>query len=129
MVGSGGIVLMRKFGSMVEISVGVGARGVKVGRAELIVVEAKEAVGVHGIGRKGVGDGVGFAADVTIANGRFCWADALLPQAVSRSAATMATGRMDLIGKAWRMALSYWLEQAMKSQRTLRSAWKNRACA
>jgi hypothetical protein len=57
---------MRKFGSMVGISVWVGTGEVGDWENEAAPGwERDETVGVHDKGRKGVGVGDGFAADVT----------------------------------------------------------------
>ena len=108
MVGSGATVLMRKFGSMVGMSVGGGAVRVNVGGMEATAVEANEAVGVQGTGRNGVGEGVGFAAEVTMANG-YCSCAGVLPQAVNRNTAMRMIGRMDFIARELGMGPMCWL--------------------
>jgi len=66
MVGSGATVLMRKFGSVVGVSVCAGAGEVDVNESEpAIDWERGELVGVQDIGKKGVGVGEGSGADVT----------------------------------------------------------------
>ena len=103
MVGSGATVLMRKFGSAVGVWVmGTNAEGmVGVGENEpAIVWERSDEVGVHETGRKGVGVGDGFGADVTIMNGRDACSGALAPHPASRSAARMMLQRIVLMAMA-----------------------------
>ena len=82
--------MIRKFGSMVGIWVGVAAGGVPVTEAgSKIGWERSVPVGVQGTGWKGVGVGEAFGATVTRANGRDgCpLAVTLLPHPASSNAA------------------------------------------
>ena len=100
MVGRGATVLTRKFGSIVGISVGVAAGGVEVGEDESATGwERSEPVGVHETGRKGVGVGDGFGADVTIANGSDPSAGALLPHPASNNAVMTMVRQLGFILK------------------------------
>lgn len=103
MVGSGATVLIRKFGSAVGVAViGMGAEEkAAVGETESVIGwERSELVGVHETGRKGVGVGDGFGADVTMINGRDACSGALAPHPASRSAARMMLQRIVLMAKA-----------------------------
>jgi len=104
MVGRGATVLMRKFGSMVGMSVGVGGMGGDVGDDESVIGwERSELVGVQETGRKGVGVGDGFGAEVTIVKGSPCCADALLPHPASNMVAMMVKRQKDFIVQWWQM--------------------------
>jgi len=94
MVGRGATVLTRKFGSGVGVSVWMIERADEEDDWEdesITGAGRGEPVGVQGIGRKGVGVGDAFGADVTIAKGKACdgCADALLPHPASNRAARM----------------------------------------
>jgi len=100
MVGSGATVLIMKFGSVVGVAVmgRAAEEKVAVGETESVIGwERNELVGVQETGRKGVGVGDGFGADVTVMNGRDGCSGALTPHPASRSAARMMLERIVLM--------------------------------
>lgn len=97
-------MLIRKFGSAVGVCVMGTAAEERVGVGEkepAIGWERSDEVGVHETGRKGVGVGDGFGADVTMMNGAIgcSTGGALTPHPASNNAARMMPHRIDFM--AW----------------------------
>ena len=108
--------MIRKFGSAVRVWVIGRTAEERVGVGEnepAIGWERSDDVGVHETGRKGVGVGDGFGADVTMMNGAICCSTdgALTPHPASNSAARMMPHRIGFMALSklgsvcWRVLL------------------------